>query len=99
MSFRRGRGAGNGRFAGGRDMDGGRGRSVSNDNGPPRGVAGERVSNHTSDASMASARIFVGNLPTNDARLTKELLEQTFSQYGHIMGKFSSPVNFNVGEQ
>jgi RNA recognition motif-containing protein len=36
---------------------------------------------------MASARIFVGNLPTNDPRLTKELLEENLSQYGHIMGR------------
>ncbi|XP_046646879.1 nuclear receptor coactivator 5-like isoform X1 [Daphnia pulicaria] len=84
MSFRRGRGVGNGRFSGGRDMDSGRGRGGGRDSGPPRGA--DRLSNHTSDASMASARIFVGNLPTNDPRLTKELLEENFSQYGHIMG-------------
>lgn len=84
MSFRRGRGVGNGRFAGGRDMDSGRGRGGGRDSGPPRGP--DRLSNHTSDASMASARIFVGNLPTNDPRLTKELLEENFSQFGHIMG-------------
>lgn len=85
MSFRRGRGMGNGRFSGGRDMDSGRGRGGGRDSGPPR--TGDRLSNHTSDASMASARIFVGNLPTNDPRLTKELLEENFSQFGCIMGK------------
>jgi len=85
MSFRRGRGVGNGRFSGGRDMDSGRGRGGGRDSGPPRGA--DRLSNHTSDASMASARIFVGNLPTNDPRLTKELLEENLSQYGHIMGR------------
>ena len=64
-------------------MDSGRGGA--RDSGPPRG---DRLSNHTSDASMASARIFVGNLPTNDPRLTKELLEENFSQFGHIMGNY-----------
>lgn len=77
---------GNGRFSGGREMDSGRGRGggVGRDNGPPRG---DRLSNHTSDASLASARIFVGNLPTNDARLTKEILEEHFSPFGRILGR------------
>lgn len=88
MSFRRGRGMGNGRMQGGRDMDGGRGRAGGRDSGPPRGA--DRLSNHTSDASMANARIFVGNLPTGDARLNKELLEENFGQYGRILGKTKS---------
>ena len=85
MSFRsRGRGMGNGRFPGGRDMDGGRGgRGGMRDGGGPRGG----VSNHTSDASMAGARIFVGNLPTADSRMSKELLEDNFGQFGRILGK------------
>jgi RNA recognition motif-containing protein len=70
---------------GGRDMDGGRGRAGGRDSGPPRGA--DRLSNHTSDASMANARIFVGNLPTGDTRLNKELLEENFGQYGRILGK------------
>lgn len=78
---------GNGRFPGGRDTDVGRGggRSGMRDGGGPRGVGGG-VSNHTSDASMAGARIFVGNLPTSDSRLTKELLEDSFGQFGRILG-------------
>lgn len=75
---------GDGRFSGGRGRGGGR---DSGPTGPPR--APDRLSNHTSDASMASARIFVGNLPTNDPRLNKELLEENFSQFGHIMGKLT----------
>jgi hypothetical protein len=90
MSFRRGRGGqGNGgsRFSGGggRDGDnaGGRGSGAVRREAGPTG----RLSNHTSDASMASARIFIGNLPTNDPRLTKEFLEERFSRYGQILGK------------
>ena len=74
---------GNGRYSGGRDGDSGRGGGRGGKDGregPPR------LSNHTSDAAMANARIFIGNLPTNDSRLTKELLEEKFSQYGHILG-------------
>ena len=87
MSFRRGHGGGSdgGRFGGGRGRDG---------DGPSRGRGGRdggggaaRLSNHTSDASMASARIFIGNLPTTDPRLSKEYLEEQFSPYGHIMGE------------
>lgn len=89
MSFRRGRGMGNGRFDGGRgrDGDGGRGgRGGGRDSRDGRDSGPRALSNHTSDAAMASARIFIGNLPTNDARLTKELLEETFNKYGHILG-------------
>jgi len=78
---------GNGRFSGGRDGDGGRvgrGGRDARDAGP--GPSPQRLSNHTSDAAMANARIFIGNLPTNDPRLNKELLEETFNQYGHILG-------------
>lgn len=80
---------GNGRFqGGGRDMDGGRGGGGGNRNANRGGGdPGNRgVSNHTSDAAMAGARIFVGNLPTADSRLSKELLEDTFGQYGRILG-------------
>jgi len=89
MSFRRGRGMGNGRFDGGRGRDGDSGRGGRGGGRESRDArdAGPRgLSNHTSDAAMASARIFIGNLPTNDARLTKELLEETFNSYGHILG-------------
>jgi len=89
MSFRRGRGMGNGRFDGGRGRDGdsGRGGRIGGRDMRDSREAGARgLSNHTSDAAMASARIFIGNLPTNDARLTKELLEETFNKYGHILG-------------
>ena len=90
MSFRRGRGGQGSRFGGGGGGGGGRGgrggdapaMPVPRDNsGPPR-----TLSNHTSDASMANARIFIGNLPTNDPRLTKEFLEERFNRYGHILG-------------
>ena len=78
---------GNGRMQGGRDnMDGGT-RGRRGDNGPPPRGGADRLSNHTSDASMANARIFVGNLPTGDTRLNKELLEENFGQYGRILGK------------
>ncbi len=82
---------GNGRFqGGGRDMDGGRGGGGGNRNSNRGGGGGDPgnrgVSNHTSDAAMAGARIFVGNLPTADSRLSKELLEDTFGQYGRILG-------------
>lgn len=81
MTFRRGGGAAvRGRFGPRED----RGRPGGREGGPPR--SGDRLSNHTSDASMANARIFVGKLPTNDARLTKELLEESFSKFGHILG-------------
>ena len=97
MSFRRGRGGqGNGgsRFSGGggpRDGDnaGGRGSGAVR-----REAAPGRLSNHTSDASMASARIFIGNLPTNDPRLTKEFLEERFSRYGQILGKQNAKIYF-----
>jgi len=80
---------GNGRFDGGRGRDGdsGRGGRIGGRDMRDSREAGARgLSNHTSDAAMASARIFIGNLPTNDARLTKELLEETFNKYGHILG-------------
>lgn len=81
MTFRRGvGGGGRGRFGGRED----RGRPGARD-GPPRG--GDRPSCHTSDAATASARIFIGNLPTNDSRLTAEVLEENFSKFGQIMGK------------